>query len=527
MILIKNDDDNFEESVIEKILLCDEDDLKEIFAPKIVGWSDNKDIKLPENVCVQMEFMQDERESYGDYCKYKYEYIPMEIVIDLLNQKKDTDERAKSVLGKVVFFRSKESYLNAVEDEEKRKIVSYGISILESEEKLKEFIENERNKRVVIELSHIFGKTNLGDRNEELDERKGIFQFDFINNEMIERYRLLRQQINVDIDLMGEEVFGEPGGDCYYEHKQKAIDTGWCINPRLREYIFDEMDPKYTVEEKIAYIYIKMCKLFEYDGAFEQKDFNSTAFNKEKQEQISLQKPKLMCAEFSRLCTKLFNEMQPEVEARCIWPKGLGHEACGVLIRNDNVRINLEAIDIRGNFNDLARAKLGLELKGVEYISDRENTFKNAFDRVYYEMLQKQEIPTGELISTYVDLPNTPQIDVNFSNNMNEFLTRMNGKIKGNELLNVFQYLTRLQYFGDIDYYFIYENENSQKSRNILIKNGEEYYDLKTDYLLIEACSKEKLSKKLSKGVIRFQDDEHVDASLMHVDSVDEGWDDL
>ncbi len=517
MDIIFESEDNLTINTICFLLKMSDEELKEMFGYKRYSYSygffasSDVVVNIKYNDPLEGECYHSHKNSVYDLCRTTIE----EMKADSSKTFPFSIEELEELMRKVDDLRSRERFFEAVrnlDDENERTLLLKGLEAISSEEALNEFLRTNGNKDVVIALARLIGKDTF-DEHQDICPQNDIIVNNVLSPEETERYLRLRKEINVDIELLGEEPFGIEGMNAYYKAVQTKTDSAWVVNEELRRYIFEGMNPDYSAEEKIAYMYIRMCQLFEYDVGFENNG-RHTGFSKANQEGLSVENNRLMCAEFARLFSKLANEI-PDIEARCIAPTGWGHEAVGLLFAKDNVRVNLEAINVKGNFNDLARAKLGLPLRGIEYIADRDNIFKDAFRRVYREMRLRQDISTENFVKAYEGLANTPHVEIDFEQNMNEFLNRIRGRVHGNETIIAFNYLRHLQYFGQIDSFFVRNFEGEEITEDIIINKDGEYYYLQTDAATIEKATKEELMAKIASGQIKFVDKKHVDEELL------------
>lgn len=516
MEIIIDNGDNKEIKIMSSLLKMSDEELRDTFKYKKSDY--DYELKFKSNIVAKYKSyhpMEGEFYSYiyrdfnniYEKCREFFDHenensLQIEIPFTL----KDIDELNK----KIESFKSREHYIdsiNKLNDESRKALLIKGFDVISSEEKLEEFLQKDGNKDVVLELSRLIGTIK-----EDISPENDIVKNNILYPKELERYLRLRNEINVDIEMLGDSIFGEEGMDSYYENQQKEIDSSWEVNSELRNYIFDGMNPNYSSEEKISHIYIKMCKLFEYDVSFENDGLH-TGFSKVNQEAISPKNNRIMCAEFARLFTKLANEISG-VEARCIAPTGWGHEAVGLLFKEDCIRVDLEAINVKGDFNDLARAKLGMPLCGIEYIADRKGVFKDAFDGVYESMKSRDEISTENFVEAYENLDNNSLAQIDFERNMSEFLNRANNRIKGNEVIVSYNYLRHLGYFGELNSYFVRRSKDKEVTEDIIIIKDGEYYYLKTDSCEIEKADKEILKSQIKSGEIRFVDEKHVDKNL-------------
>lgn len=330
---------------------------------------------------------------------------------------------------------------------------------------------------------------------------------------MIERYIELRNTINVDLEVFNNKDFEEFERYTYTKEEQEFMDSDWSINQDLIDYIFNDLDPNYTLEEQVAHIYIKMCFILEYNDTYNVDMTYSTKYSKEKQERISLAYPFVICGEFSRLATKIFNQLDSNLEARCIKDEYGTHEYIGILIKDKNIRVDLEGTQrvIKNTiYNDLSRAKLGLQLLGIKYIQDREDIFKEAFNKVYKNLLKNKKIQTEDLLTEYKKIIEEPKTEIDFMENMNYFLKHMREKnIRGNDLICTFYLLLNNNYFGDIDYANIGCEFSEERERNVIIKDKDNYYILRCITGELINTTINKLNEMFQKHTISYEDEEY------------------
>ena len=373
-------------------------------------------------------------------------------------------------------------------------------SIISSEEYFNKFLNYYQNIEIfginitpeeyIIEISKI-----LGFQEKEINPNNPVYQYLTITEEMKNRYYQLRNMINVDIVLLGKEVFNQEGRTSYSKEQQEKIDTDWEVNPKLISYIMEDMDPKYNTLEQISHIYLKLCYALRYSLGYHIRKWHAK-YDKKRQEAITPENNEIVCSEFSILCTKIINELYKDVEARCIVTGKEQHLLFGILHKENNIRINFDSTKVENEFDDLARVKLGLPLVGVKIICDRNNEFKIAFEKVYDRLCKKNRVETATIITAYDKLRAKKEIKIDFNENITEFLLRMKQKnVLGSELLGAFKRVLAQGFFGEITYSIIGQDqkltfpqrqllETPQEildglETNLIIKNGDELYLLK------------------------------------------------
>lgn len=398
------------------------------------------------------------------------------------------------------------------------KIISsdeYFYKFIQYDENIETFQSEYSQEEYLLELSNI-----LGHQEHDINNSNPVYKYSLITSDMLSRYLKLRKIVNIDIKALGEDVFCQGEKHSYSKERQAQIDNDWEINKDLMKYIMNGMNPQYNVLEQISHIYIRLCQALRYNLGYHIKKWE-IEYNKKRQESISLENNDVICSEFSLLCIKLINQLDESVEARCIVTGKDQHISFGIIIREKDIRIDFDATKIIDNFDDLGRVKLGLPLAGINYLCDRNNEFKEAFTKVYNNLCNEYQIETENLIKAYESLPTKKEIQVDFYDNIHEFVRRMQTKnIVGSELLGVFKILTNNGYFGNILYSIVGQDkkltfgerellENPEEvldglEENIIINSGNEYYLLRLDAGEIVPISIDELNELFSSNKMKY-----------------------
>ena len=500
-----------------KLLDLDEDilDCEDGF-DKLINYGDIDslvDSARDNNLDMALGFLGDLKDMIDDSFVYRSE------IIEELDRESFSDIRARDVLERVNKLTSKDVFLKLVPvGGAERMILSKCFEILESDEMLERFLDF-NNNRELFDINYMFLKQRdyvikmakfFGDSMHDINRDNIIYKFSFVTDEMISRYEKLRDIVNIDMDMLGNEPFGKEGVYAFDSKKQGRIDSDWVIDKGLEKYVFDDMDESYSIEEQVAHVYIKLCVLLEYNSSYKVVNYG-TLYDKKRQEGISLSNPFVICSEFSKSCTKLFNNYLSDiVSSRCVIPSGGGHEVCGVLIKEHGIRIDMDATNAVGSFNDLSRAKLGLPLCGINYIYDRYDIFKRAFDRVYERLVFSRKVPVENLISAYESVSEKCITDIDFDININSFLEKMKvKKIRGNEMINSFTFLVKRGYFGDIKYSLVGEFLDYGVERSMLINYKDRYYVLRSSSLDLVSVGFENLIDMFNVGNMKYESDKY------------------
>lgn len=530
--IIDNDTDNIEQDVFNTIINFSDERLQQL--SKLIDLTSIYNSIYFEYADNDFNFYDEttgERELDGTISNKRFKFLSIEELVALLyseyNDSNITDkiERIFSALdlrGKFIDKISNDNYdcnfydmcFKILNDEELFEL------FLNYDENIELFGQKYTKEDYVFELAKI-----LGNSKDDICNDNEIYNYSIVTQDMLDRYLQLRDIVNIDMRMLGDEPFGEEGCLAYYFEKQKYIDNDWKVNSKLFEYIMNDLDPEYTLEEKIAHIYIKACEALRYNDKYLIYKYE-TQYDKDRQEAISLENNAVICSEFSRLCTNILSKLDDRLEVRCVCPRGSMHEAVGILITDKNIRVDLEATEADSMFNDLARVKLGLPLRGVHYYYDRNNEFKDAFNRVYNKLLKNRTIETESLISSYEEVCRKREGYVDFEENLDNFLNQMRQrKIAGAELYGSFLHLKHIGYFGEIKHSLVVESENMTLSerneldfdeeildgleRNVIINHADNYYLLRMNNPEICKMRKNELNEMFDADKVDYLDDKH------------------
>lgn len=198
-----------------------------------------------------------------------------------------------------------------------------------------------------------------------------------------------------------------------YKVFRKNDEPDWNVNKDLREAVYKDMPQDLSLEEKALYIYTKLCKELEFDEEYlyRNKGISSqfkSDFSKEKLESI---KPgsKITCFDFSRIFSKLVNEIDGDIEAVIISQgENRGHFLTGFYTDNVSVRLEAVNIDLNGRddpTNDLMKAKNGIKLRGIQPIFDNEGIIPRALDKVYSLIYGREALTIKGFVKEIKSMP--------------------------------------------------------------------------------------------------------------------------
>lgn len=224
----------------------------------------------------------------------------------------------------------------------------------------------------------------------------------FTDDKMHKKYLYLKSIIKVSDETRMDEGlrFLEIEGIPNSYHLQRYIDNDWKMDEGIRDYIYKDMDPNYNLEEKIAFIYLKLCLILEYEESYLLFDDIKSVYKKDIMEAITLNNPFVLCSDFSHIFTKLSNEYDG-VDARSVrcGTDDRVHEYIIIFFKGKNYYVTFEPVETHGNFNDMTAVKLGQDLEGVKIINDETNSFKKTIDKVYSDLKNKKSLQNMNLLN--------------------------------------------------------------------------------------------------------------------------------
>ena len=303
----------------------------------------------------------------------------------------------------------------------------------------------------------------------------------------------------------------------------------WNINEELRAAVFNNMPQNLSLEEQALFIYIRLCQALEYNEEYlyRDKDISSQFDWNFSQEHLESIKPgsKITCFDFSRIFSKLVNELDGDIEAVIIVQgggRGRGHFLTGFY--TDKVSVRLESININLNgqgdpTNDLTKAKNGIKLAGVQPIFDREGIINDSLEKVY--SLTYDTIFTKGLLQKLKSLPETDVTD-DFKLKLESFIEVMRDRgSSGNEFVQTLSLMCKLNFFGkDVEKAYlgkrIEQDGEKHIRRQVLFrqKGAEEqkephFYLIDTSTLEMIEPTSQQLIEKFNLGILIYENEKH------------------
>ena len=389
----------------------------------------------------------------------------------------------------------KQKYSNC--NGENEELINKLFEILEDRNSFEKFLKYDENmeyfsiKGNLIDIREYFkllGKI-FGNKDEEgnltkLEEKSNTFyipQLDDIRKRVIEIYNTFNVDRYVDPKYEFKSVkFNE-------DIIRKGEEPEWNINSKLSDAIYKDMPEDLSLEEKALYVYTKLCSILEYNEEYLYRDkgvsskFEST-FSKEDLEGV-IPGAKITCYDFSRIFSKLINEMEGDIEAVIISEgANQGHFLTGFY--TDKISVRLEAINIdqqgrKDPTNDLMKAKNGIKLRGIKSVSDREGIIDCSLDKIYQLVYGKQALSIKGFVQELKSLPQT-EIPNDTRVKLESFIEVMKERrIVGNEFVQTLDGMCKSKFFGEnIEKAYIGRREERKDKKHmqrmILMRSKEE-----------------------------------------------------
>ena len=413
--------------------------------------------------------------------------------------------------------------------------------IVSSDETLEKFLDYDNNidyfsingskidkSEYLLYLDAIFGKP---DRLLGKFSNKNIISKDFYIPELDEyknRFSILYDKINIERYMNPLYEFKEMplshGED--YSPIRKNDEPSWELNPQLHNEIFEDMPDDLSLEEKVIFIYCKLCKIFTYDdGYFYRKQENSKTysprFSRKHLENIT-PNSRITCWDFARILSKLINSLDGDIEA-LILAEGEEKKHFAVGFYTDKVSAVLDAVDGRSyGINDLMKAKNGVEFEGISITSDKDNLINKAIRKIYPMVFGKNQIPVKHYLYKLESMQK-PDIPFDIEKKLESFLEMMKeSNIYGDEASQTFTAFNHYGFFGNnLEKAFIGQKENESNGKNsyrrlILLRekrkekpNNNPVYILDLENLTYSKNDRQEIIKKLVSGEYVYESEKH------------------
>ena len=316
---------------------------------------------------------------------------------------------------------------------------------------------------------------------------------------------------------------------------KNSQNENWNIHPQLYDAVYNGMPTNdLSLEDKAIYIYLKLCKIFTYNENFFYRNnlkngvYDAT-FSSTHLENIT-SKSKITCFDFSRIFTKMVNDIKGDIEAVIISQGGnRGHFLTGFY--TDKISVRLEAININLNgkkdpTNDLMKAKNGIKLRGITPQSDREYVIGDALDTVYQSIYGRQALSIKGFVQEMKSLPETDVPD-DTKLKLESFIEVMRDKgIVGNEFVQTLDGMFKTSFFGkDVEKAYLgkrMEHDGEKHIQRMILfrqKGAEEqekphFYLIDTSTLEMVEPTSEQLIEELNSGSMIYESEQHKIAGI-------------
>lgn len=311
-------------------------------------------------------------------------------------------------------------------------------------------------------------------------------------------------------------------------------EPNWNVNKELRAAIFNDMPEDLSLEEQALFIYTRLCQELEYNEEYlyRDKDISSQFESDFSQEQLESIKPgsKITCFDFSRIFSKLVNELAGDIEAVIISQgTNRGHFLTGFY--TDKVSVRLEAINInlegrKDPTNDLMKAKNGIKLRGVQPIFDRDGIINDSLRKVYSLTYGKDALSIKGFVQELKSLPQT-EVPNDIKLKLQSFIEVMRDRgIVGNEFVQTLDGMCKAKFFGqDVEKAYLgkrMEHDGKKHIQRMILfrqKGTEEqeepqFYLIDTSTLKMVEPTQQQLIEELNSGSMIYESEKHKIAGI-------------
>ena len=303
----------------------------------------------------------------------------------------------------------------------------------------------------------------------------------------------------------------------------------WSVNESLRTAIFNDMPQDLSLEEQALFIYTRLCQELEYNEEYlyRDKDISSQFESDFSKQQLESIKPgsKITCFDFSRIFSKLVNELKGDNEA-VVTSQGMnrGHFLAGFY--TDKVSVRLEGINTNLNgkddpTNDLMKAKNGIKLRGIQPIFDRDEIVDDSLSNVYSLVYGKEALSVKGFVQELKSMPETDVPD-DVKLKLQSFIEVMKDRgVVGNEFVQTLNGICKSKFLGkDVEKAYlgrrIEQNGKKHIQRMVLFRQkGKEeheeshFYLVDTSTLEMVEPTPQQIIEKLNSGSIIYESEEH------------------
>lgn len=171
------------------------------------------------------------------------------------------------------------------------------------------------------------------------------------------------------------------------------------LNPDLKAAILERMPENLSKLKKAIYIYIKMCLILSYDNKVKAENQVGEATKRHRNldyvELISPKNNEVVCFEFNIIFAKLLHELGLHFKSEYPHVIGERYGDSHVYLKFRDGKFIVKADAVKAIFDgDLIRAKLGLDLKGLECTSSHpltQSEFQKSVKEIYKLVMQQEQ----------------------------------------------------------------------------------------------------------------------------------------
>lgn len=209
----------------------------------------------------------------------------------------------------------------------------------------------------------------------------------------IEKFNKLNELVSLEFRRKHTVVLNPEKKEDIHEEDIIYDKANWKITDELKKYV-DELSQNndLSIEDKILYIYEKICKDYVYDDnlisyikkndedVFSIPDWYGRDVDQEWEKNRENHNRRI-CFELSRYLAKALDELLKEnkdYDVCILWNKNLTHYFVGLTSNEYTLALD---VDDFFNIKDLTRVKADLTIEGIQILEDNKNKFKNALEK--------------------------------------------------------------------------------------------------------------------------------------------------
>ena len=261
----------------------------------------------------------------------------------------------------------------------------------------------------------------------------------------------------------------------------------WELNPQISDYVFHDMPKDISPEDKVFFVYFKMCELFSYDINYIYRRMERN-FNKDRLESIGIGST-IVCWDFARIFSKLIDMIDDKQIYGVVLDSMVDvfneHIGVGMVTSNGIVEFEPMAININeSRLSDLTNAKMRFPLTNIDVILGNLDFYREKIQKM--NNLFGYTNDTTTYLKQFIECANNNYL-ANSIDRLSLFISDMRRRnITEQEFIYLFSFLNRNNSFnGLLEHQYIGEIVNSPGEPReiideILIQYGEDQYIVDT-----------------------------------------------